>query len=842
MKRLLPARPEELVGISMARGPEVTRRLKRVIARIDNSPLTRRAVALFFLATAISITTLAGLRVVHAGEASLPPANKINPADVPPGARVLHFPADRVLGLVYIDRQPLNSRSRNTGGHLSNVDAYEWQLLSPARGDVVIPPGKLAALLILPPVVFQDLSPLSRLGPDDLYQVSIRHWPTKEMPVGFDPNTLLAPLKDMTGLKSLDIAATTIGTKGLRTLPAFKSLERLTMPRNVTDTGVAVACQLRTLKVLQVGGERAVTDSCFDDLANLAGLEELHISGHSLRGNTLSKLCALKSLHKLFINGNLNETAAMTALSRFPALRSLNLFSYPLTDRGMAILADSPTIEEILLHWDDKLTDVGAASMGRMRSLKKVDLWNARALTNRGVEALCRARNLESVDLEANSLDDDALIALAQLPRIRRAELVISYSTIPGQNKPRFTERGLAALAAKPTMRELGIGGSGINDAALAQIARMTNLTDLHLSPLVTATNTGFARLGALKSLEQLTVFNYSDAVTIAGLKRLGSLPRLKNAQFRDFVQDYSMLDLSGMPNLEMLLLSVRSGQMLHDGDMTCFAGMNRMRRLDLTRAGGVTDEGLRHIAGMTGLETMLRLDTSRLTDAGMKTFSAMQLLKSLDIGGDIGDAGLAEIAKMSSLTSLRLTTTAQISPAGVDALKALPFLTACNIGSPQTSNPAAVGKDVEDIKYTSLAGRQMKLSEMKKVVMVHFWSTWDKPCLDRAELERLSRINDMMSKKYPGKFALISMALDGNDALWRETVKREGMTWLQGRLNSNSHYAYSYGIKSLPAYFLLTPGGKVLLNPESSWKDLDAAMAKGLGKTLRIDGYMKRR
>ncbi|MEN6627724.1 MAG: hypothetical protein ABFD69_15975, partial [Candidatus Sumerlaeia bacterium] len=70
-KLLIPARPESLVGISMARSHEITHRLKRVIARIDNSPLTRRAIAIFVLISCISITTLAGLRIVHAEEANL---------------------------------------------------------------------------------------------------------------------------------------------------------------------------------------------------------------------------------------------------------------------------------------------------------------------------------------------------------------------------------------------------------------------------------------------------------------------------------------------------------------------------------------------------------------------------------------------------------------------------------------------------------------------------------------------------------------------------------------------------------------------------------------------------
>ncbi|MEN6626954.1 MAG: hypothetical protein ABFD69_12085 [Candidatus Sumerlaeia bacterium] len=837
MKRLLlPARPEELVGISMARGPEVTRRLKRVIERIDNSPLTRRAIALFFLAAAISITALAGLRVVHAEEANLPPANKITPADVPPGARVLHFPANRSLGIVYINGKHYDGRPYYYMPTSFGRGDYEWERVGEARGDVLIPAGKLVKLDIAAPVIYGDLSPLAKLGPDDIHHLELRYdyqppdGPAEKTPAGFNASNLLAPFTGWTGLKVLDINYTRIGDKGLEPLRGFTSLERLYPGRGLGEKGLQLICGLKSLKGLYIliPPPRA----SLAQLSNLDKLEELWVYKKTYAAADLEMFPSMRSLKWLKLAGSVPDRT-LAPIARMPALKHLQL-SDGTTDRHLAILAASRTLEDIDADASNQITDDGVASLKSMPALKSLDVRSSK-LSNKSIETLSQIKTLEEISCTAVDMDDDALIALARLPNLRKIEFALYYSIDPQRNKRSFTARGLAALADKNTLEDLWIGSRGIDDDALAQIARMTRLKKLSLFPLMSATNAGLAQLKSLKSLEHLYLSNNSDAITLAGLTQMSPLPNLKFAQIRSLVQDYSGLDLSGWPNVQTLMVDVRTHQSFTDDDLKGIASCKHITHISLGDCSLVTDRGLAQLAGLTELSTRFCLyGRSQVTDAGLKSLAGMQRLGGVEIGGRITDAGLAELAKLPLLQGVGITTSEPISPEGLDKLKRLPFMMNCRVGpadivNPGFPQPRKVGEDAPDIKFTTLDGKETKLSSLKKIAMVHFWSTWEKNSLDENEIARLKQVNAIMTKKFPGKFVLISIAMDDNDALWRETVKRQGMDWMQGRNHTSSAASYQLGFKTMPVYYLIDPDGKILLNPESSWKNIDAVIEKAL-------------
>ncbi|MCE5230099.1 hypothetical protein LLG95_10940 [bacterium] len=748
-------------------------------------------------------------------------------AQQPPAspARILHFPADRVLGQIFINTHPFNEFTRNTGGKLSQADDYEWKFLAMARGDVTIPPGKLAALRITAPFVFSDLSALRNLKPDDLYLVSIIHRFDKS-PAGFDANKLLEPLAGLTGLKSLALEDTTIGTRGLRLLPNFKALERLTMPYGVTDTGLSIACGLPTLKVLHINGG-AVTDASVPDLAKLTRLEELRLIGTQIRGENLSSLASLKNLRTLWVNGDkdFNESAAMGAISRLTQIKSLNPFSYQLTDRGLAQLAASPSIEKIELYWDEEITDAGIESLLRMRSIKALDLSHAKKITRHGIATLARIPTLEAVELPY-FIDDDALIAFAKLPRIRSLTALGNSSPFDATKKPIITARGLKALADKGTMEGISVTGTGIDDAAMAQIGRMTRLKQLELKNIFAVTDAGLAQLSNLKSLEYLYIQNRSYDVTISGLKAMGTLPNFKFAQLNDIVHDGSVLDLSGWKNMSWLsLITKRRG--VNDADMACFAEFKNLRALTLMTR-DVTDRGLASIAGLDSLE-IIQFGVCNAGDEGMKSLARLKGLQHLAIGGNIGDAGLAELSKLRCLCNLNLTSPAPITDAGMALLRSMP-LTRFQFtkGAGPLGPSPKVGEKATNFFYFTLDGKELELRALKgKVVMLHFWAPWDKASYSPAEIARLRQVNAVMSKKYPGRFLLLSIALDSNDARWRDAVAMSGMDWPQGRTGMECQLQFSF--EKMPCYYLYGPDRKVLLNPASSWKDTDAVIARAL-------------
>jgi internalin A len=109
------------------------------------------------------------------------------------------------------------------------------------------------------------------------------------------------------------------------------------------------------------------------------------------------------------------------------------------------------------------------------------------------------------------------------------------------------------------------------------------------------------------------------------------------------------------------------------DAQLKALAALKAVRTLDLTVCLGVSDEGMKHVAGLKGLET-LNLGYTGVTDAGLKRLAGLSGLRTLNLAGDrITDERLKELAALKQLRTLVLVRT-QVTDDGVAALqKALP-------------------------------------------------------------------------------------------------------------------------------------------------------------------------
>ncbi|MEN6626953.1 MAG: thioredoxin-like domain-containing protein, partial [Candidatus Sumerlaeia bacterium] len=762
----------------------------------------------------ISITTLAGLRIVHAEEANLPPAKTINPADVPPGARVLHFPAGRPLGRICTEP-----------GSVIGVAAC---------GDVLIPAGKQAQLRIHIPCAFQDLSPLRRLGPNDIDSVHVEYdYGSRQyytIPAGFNPDSILRSLECLKGLKALNINNTNIPAQSLARLRNFPALEDLETPK-LNDAGMAVVCGLTNLKKAGIIA-LDVTDASLKNIARLTRLESLslvsckNVSDKGLRNVPIP---ASVTQLELVIYAAQGSTLVEVA-RRLPNLKCLKIqvgFSKSsITNQDLSALASSG-IEELDLGGCDcsRVTDDGIAALKPMRSLRKIVI-GGDLLTDRAAEHLAEIKTLESVSLKGQKLTDNAAIALARLPKLKSLDgLAIS-------------RRSLEAFAAAGTpLEDISYGlRSGetqfMDDDALATIARLGKLKKLALFTH-NATNEGLARLTALQDLEDISIYNNSGALTIGGLNHLNALKKLNKVGAFQIVQDDSGLDLSGLAELQWLHLSIHEYQSLRDEDLAGIAHCKNLTWLGLMLTDDrITDHGMANLAELTSLQ-ILFIGSSRITGLGVKPLAHMPNLFNLTIRGKIDSDGLAEISKLKTISILTVATSVPISPEAMDRVKTnLTALQQCVIGSDEVAAAAychellAPGKTGYDFKATTPDGKTIRPSKLDKIVMLHFWASWSKPC--RAEIAQLKQVNETMTRKFGDKFALLSVSIDQNPAAWKEFIQREGMSWPQARLKDTG-IPRRYGINQIPAYYLLAPDGKVLLNPESSWKNIDAVIEKAL-------------
>lgn len=147
-------------------------------------------------------------------------------------------------------------------------------------------------------------------------------------------------------------------------------------------------------------------------------------------------------------------------------------------------------------------------------------------------------------------------------------------------------------------------------------------------------------------------------------------------------------------------------------------------------------------------------------------------------------------------------------------------------------------GMTAPDIALKNVKGDTVRLSSFKgKYVLLDFWASWS----DVSE-KNTENIAMIYWKYYNNNFTVFQVSLDDRHDLWKAGLKDQKIPWVSvsDLKNWNSKAALDYGVRQLPASFLIYPDFTVHemnLAPDDLDDRLEQLVGKPVKKTPKPDG-----
>jgi hypothetical protein len=606
-------------------------------------------------------------------------------------SRVLHFPQDMSVGVVYVQDEDIVIPETVKGFHSGHTYA-ELENFSCARGQVHIPAGKRVILCIRGIGVTPERyrAALESLGPNDLY--GLQFFSLSPVYIG---DELIEPITRLMGLRKLGLSSVGVSPKGLALLAQLPYIEDLTTPKGLSDDGMAEIVKMQFLKRLDVALDQ-LTDAGLRSLGKLVNLEELDLYGNPMMtDNGLKALTNLRSLRYLRLGKECPFTnRGIAHLASLPSLKVLWLDTHNVTDEGLRGLARSRSLERLNMFWLDTITDRGIVYLKDMPRLRKLNVGHAR-LTDTGLAHFAAYGNLNYLHLPGG-FTDAGINNLANNNRLK-------YLWVNCSSGSPLTDKALATISKLHELEELYISGTGFTGEGLELLTKLENLRVLNLIGFGPngLDNENLKQLVKISELKKL-FFGRAGNLTMSGLNTLNALGDLENLSVRDVQQDNGGLDISGLKKLKDLSIGMRSqntkvgGEFVttddtfRDSDLACLSGLTNIENLSLTGP-GIGNDGFKHLASLTKLKHFQITGSVDLTDDGLQYLAGMRRLDSLTIHNSrITNRGFIHLYLLKTLHIIRIKSELPISSSAIARLRTeLPHLQAIDISQTKSASQA---------------------------------------------------------------------------------------------------------------------------------------------------------
>ncbi|MBC8871439.1 MAG: hypothetical protein H8E44_18605 [Planctomycetes bacterium] len=406
----------------------------------------------------------------------------------------------------------------------------------------------------------------------------------------------------------------------------------------------------------------------------------------------------------------LRDLGGQYRLDRHGRVWALSFHRCPLEDGDLEILRSLPHIRTMTLRGvsvvGGTLSTEGLKPIESLRELRRLDLSMNHRLSG-SLASITSLSNLEFLDLLGTKFGDEAMPAVAMLPRLKTLRLghlklthrglkalrgssierfdywlrgdqsvallggmkklkiwFIGYGNVPVNRLPEFAgadqleeitltchgdkcpPESIDALRSLRSLRKLEISGPANSDWPI--LAALDDLSELKALRLINIGDRALRRLPRIEALETLDL-NLSSSGSGQSLRELPTLPQLRHLALNPKTTTADgLMSVSGCKHLETLVFQPnRIGGFLHV----------KSRSRQQSTAGFVAAD-LRPVLRQTAMRT-LRVDELGFGDELMYEVSAAERLQELGVSGlPITDAGLEPLRRLKHLQLLDIAGT----------------------------------------------------------------------------------------------------------------------------------------------------------------------------------------
>lgn len=489
-------------------------------------------------------------------------------------ARVVNFPQDRSLGVLYL-------RDAGVEGRESWQD---WEELSQARGEISVLPGQELRLMVSGNN-YEHLADLASLGANDIQDLHIRCRNLRDSD--------LMHLNGLTGLQSLALSSGRSSYTCPLTGEGFVNLKRMRSLRNlviqftmISDESLAHFRYLTSLESLTLWNDEGISGDGLSYLKDLPALRAISFYVVPIEDFGLEKLKGMSQLEYLSLQYTHVTDEGLAHLKGLTGLRELVL-PPATTDMGLANLKGLTSLEELAIS-DAKVTGDGLVHLKGLPQLKSLSI-SGREMNGRGLIHLHGLSRLEKLKISMWRMDDEGMKGLQGLTSVTSLYL--------GDTK--VSDLGLANVDGLARLEFLNLKNTLITDASLTNLKRLTALRTLVLEG-TQITDAGLANLQGLAALRSLWL--QGTDITDAGLTHLRGLQALDTLYLDDTpLSDTGLINLKELHSLQYLNLN---GTNVSGAGFAYLQDLKSLRHLYVC-VGKLSGAGLRHLRQMTWLHEL---------------------------------------------------------------------------------------------------------------------------------------------------------------------------------------------------------------------------------------------